>query len=324
MASSEMNPLSTTVREPPEIDIVTVSYNGAAILDRAIDSFRGSVGVRARTIVVDNASTDDSPQAAFRAGAHVISLPRNVGYGAALNAGLKEATAEWVACANQDIELSPVTVLELIRAAADEEARSGVPCIASPRILTARGETAETCHDLPTFGRQVLAFLAGETHFGARNVSVDELARRRCGWVSAVFLVGRRSTFEAVGGFDPSYFMYVEDVEFFTRVAARGYQCLWVPDVTLTHFGGRSKLLSPALYGQALCNWKKYFTARNGRAAGEVVLVAGTVGCLLRSLLWSFRSWRGDRLAGVYAKMFSGAAAAAVRAQLVRSARGAA
>lgn len=308
--------------ETPEVDIITVSHNAAAMLQRAIESFKHSVGVRAHTIVVDNASSDDSAATAARAGAHVIRLPRNLGYGGALNVGLKAATAPWVACANQDIEVTPTTVLDLVEAAIDDEASSGVPCIASPKILTADGQTAETCRDLPTLGRQVLVFLTGRGLSSAGNRPANAFTRQRCGWVSAVFLVGRRSTFSSVGGFDPSYFMYVEDVEFFTRLAQSGYHCLWVPKTTVIHFGGGSKQISPALYGQALSNWKAYFTARNGPAAGHAVLVAATVGCLLRSILWRLRSWRGDQVAAVYARMFSGAAAEAMRRELLRCGNG--
>ena len=168
----------------------------------------------------------------------------------------------------------------------------------------------------------MFAFLAGEVLSGERNGAREETGRQRCGWVSAVFLIGKRSTFNAVGGFDASYFMYVEDVEFFTRLAQRGYHCLWVPTATVKHFGGRSKHLSPELYGQALSNWKRYFISRNGLAAGYAVLVAAVAGCLLRSALWWLRYWRGDRTAGIYARMFFGAAAAAVRNELSVSRRG--
>jgi N-acetylglucosaminyl-diphospho-decaprenol L-rhamnosyltransferase len=50
----------------------------------------------------------------------------------------------------------------------------------------------------------------------------------------------RRAAFEAIGGFDDSYFMYFEDVDLGARLTQAGWRNLYVPGATVTHLGARS------------------------------------------------------------------------------------
>jgi GT2 family glycosyltransferase len=50
----------------------------------------------------------------------------------------------------------------------------------------------------------------------------------------------RREAFEAVGGFDPAFFMYFEDVDVCRRLVAAGWEVHFAPVTTITHVGGAS------------------------------------------------------------------------------------
>lgn len=293
--------------EEAEVEVITVAYNGGDRLLRAVKSSLDSEGVRVRAVVVDNASIDDASSRVARLGASVVRLPQNVGYGAAFNEGLRQATAKWVVCANQDVEVSPTALHRLLRAARDHEAESGQPCLAAPRLLTREGETAETWHRLPTPTQQVLSFVLGEHLVRFRNVGAVSSGVQDCELVSAVFVLGRTATFRWLGGFDPRYFMYVEDVDLFDRLRQQGGACVWVPDATVTHFGARAPLPA-ALYAHALWNWKSYFARAQGDLVGNVVLASAILGSLERATLWWVKGLREGPVSAAYARMFLGAA----------------
>lgn len=291
-----------------EVDVVTVSYNAAGLLAGALRSYAISSGVRVRSIVVDNASKDDSAATASRLGATLHLLDENIGYGAAFNRGLGLATAEYVVCANQDIQVRPETISRLVAAAIDHDRICGVPCVVGARLVTLDGDTSETCHTVPTLRQQALAMLLGEVGDRSRNAYPNGEGTQHCGWVSAAFILARREVFLSLGGFDPSYFMYVEDLELFTRLGNLGGHCIWVPDAEVIHLRTGGGIYTPLLHAHALWNWKLYFTAhgrRAGRMAGETILLAGIIGSLLRGAMWWVRAMRGEgNLAAERASLF--------------------
>lgn len=307
-----MTSVPMSAAEEPTVDIVLVAWNGADVLGPALKSIAASRGVRVRALVVDNASQDRSCDVAVAHGSRVLPMKRNLGYGAALNKGLKATDGTWVALANQDIEVRPDTIQRLIDAVLEHERQFGVPCVVGPRQLTTCGALAETCHNLPSFLGQARSFLAGERAGGSRNVHSSTTERQQCGWVSAALLLARRSTFTAAGGFNTAYFMYVEDVEFFTRIKRLGYHCIWVPDAVIIHHGGRGPR-SPKVYAYALWNWRNYWTDQRGKVAGDIILVLGVLTSIARGLLWWLHSLTGDKRSRQYAHMFVGAGITATR-----------
>lgn len=302
-----MCPAEPLPESTPDVDVILVSYNGKAHLDRAIRSLRGSRGVDVSVIVVDNASDDASVSEARRLGAQVIELQDNRGYGAAANAGLARASATWTVVCNQDIEADPDALAKLIDAAAGEERSCHQSAIVSPGLVGTDGLLGETAHRLPTLRRELIALLWGEARFGGRSVLTASPSPQHCEWVSGAFLLARRDLWQDLGGFDPGYFMYMEDVDLFDRLRARGHHCLWVSGARVVHFGGR-RPIDPAVFCIGMRNRQRYWSARRGPVAGRLVLGAAITGASARSIKWAVRSCRGDAEARAYAKMFARAA----------------
>jgi GT2 family glycosyltransferase len=63
-------------------------------------------------------------------------------------------------------------------------------------------------------------------------------------WVLGAALAIRRRSFDAVGGFDPQYFMYYEEVDLCRRLAATGTLTRFTPAATIGHIGGASTMLN--------------------------------------------------------------------------------
>ncbi len=295
----------------PEVDVVIVAFNGAGSLSVLIPELLVSQGVRARVVVVDNASTDASVEVSVAAGATVIRMERNRGYGAAANVGLAHGSGPWVVIANQDLRVEPDALGALVIQAQNCAERWGCPVVVGPRLVSPEGALHETFHRFPHPLSQSLAFLFGDRLAGDRNRRADRPAH--ADWVSAAFILGPRRAFESVGGFDPQYFMYVEDVDLFRRLRNAGVVCRWVPDVAVVHRLG-SRRASPLLHAHALVNWRRYFLRHHGQLAAEAVFAAGVTGGATHALWWLLRIRREKTRARRIAWMFAGGSWLAARA----------
>lgn len=93
----------------PEVSVVVAAWNAAACVATAIESARAQAGVRVEVIVVDDASTDGTANAARALGAdiEVLRLPENRGPGAARNAGFAAARGAWIAVLDADDAMEP-------------------------------------------------------------------------------------------------------------------------------------------------------------------------------------------------------------------------
>src|ERR1700686_2267636 len=89
------------------VSIVIPNWNGSALLANLLADFERQSYPIDRVIVVDNGSTDDSVRVARNAGASLIELNANTGFAHAVNCGIRNSDAEWIAILNNDISLEP-------------------------------------------------------------------------------------------------------------------------------------------------------------------------------------------------------------------------
>ncbi|MGE3274270.1 MAG: glycosyltransferase family 2 protein [Vicinamibacterales bacterium] len=230
--------------------VIIVNFNAGPALDATLASLpAGLTGVDWEAIVVDNASSDGSEQAAVRRGAPIRLLPlaRNVGFAAGVNAGAAVTDAAELLLLNPDCQLEPGAVAALQGTLAAHP-RTGV---VGPRILDPDGTLQESARGDPAlltgvFGRTgVLArwlpwlpvvrrnlASAGALRQGAADIAVD--------WVSGACMLVRREAFAGVAGFDARYFLYWEDADFCRRLRHAGWETRYVPGATVVHAVGQS------------------------------------------------------------------------------------
>ena len=82
-------------------------WNGREVLERLLVSLEAQTQPASELLIVDNGSTDGAPELARRRGARVIAMGRNAGFAAAVNRGIRESRADWIAVLNSDVELAP-------------------------------------------------------------------------------------------------------------------------------------------------------------------------------------------------------------------------
>ena len=234
---------SQVLSAKPDVDIVIVSFNTRDDLVACVSSIYSTRPARLRTLViVDNASTDGSVQAVRSrwSDLEVITLERNVGFGAANNVALRRSGAPLVLLLNSDTVVRAGAVDTL---AERLEATGAVA--AGPRLVDDHGRPEVSfgpmlspLGELRQKAWQDLASM--DTAIARRAVSRRFGREREVDWVTGACLLLRRDAAQAVGFFDERYFMYEEDVDLCAALRARGGRVLFTPRAEVVHRRGRS------------------------------------------------------------------------------------
>lgn len=202
-------------------------WNRRDLLESLLPNLREQTMAFDETIVVDNGSTDDSAAFAERSGARVLRMGRNAGFAAAVNRGVAEAKAEWIAILNNDVTLERDWLAKLIAAAEGEGAE-----FAAGKILRAgEGSTIDGTFDEVSRGACACRCGAGrpdgEVWNRARRIRIAPMT-------AAIF---RRRLFEEIGGLDERFVSYMEDTDFGIRCSVLGRRGIYVPSAISRHRG---------------------------------------------------------------------------------------
>jgi N-acetylglucosaminyl-diphospho-decaprenol L-rhamnosyltransferase len=216
---------------PVALSIVTVLHQSAPELPRLLGSIDAHVHPRPEIVAVDSGSTDGGADLAREAGAEVIVLEGNLGFGAATNTGVRQARNDVTALLNPDCELLDGSLAELAARAATTDA------LLVPRLLDPDGSPQRSAHPLPGRPASLLrAVLPGpalpQPHRARRT--------RAVGWAIAACLVARTELLQRLGPFDPDAFLFYEDLDLCLRAREAGVPTVLHPDVRVRHLGGRS------------------------------------------------------------------------------------
>src|SRR5215472_3694129 len=118
MGRAQNVPLSTMAHM---ISVIVPVYNSAHYLRSCLEHLRQSTFSDYECIVVDDGSTDGSPEVAREYGFRVLQTDRRRGPAAARNIGAKEATGDILFFIDADVCVYPTT-LARVRANFDEDA----------------------------------------------------------------------------------------------------------------------------------------------------------------------------------------------------------
>jgi N-acetylglucosaminyl-diphospho-decaprenol L-rhamnosyltransferase len=257
---------------------VVVNYNAGAYLTACLTSLAAN-GVEA-VLVADNGSADCSRQVAEAAGARWLPTGANLGYGRAANHGAATAharTARYLLICNPDIVLGDGAVAALVASLESEPQLA----IVGPRMSNGDGSlypSARTFPDLvDAIGHGLFGMVAPRNRFTRRYrlLDWDHANPGRVDWVSGACFMVRREAWDAIGGFDPSYFMYLEDVDLCWRLARAGWAVGYEPAAGVTHVQGVSTNRHPyrmlAAHHRSMWRFAARTTTGPKRAALPVV-----------------------------------------------------
>ena len=234
----------------PRLIVAIISWNTSKLTRDCLNSLLPELeGLDHEVWVVDNNSSDDSPQVIREQFPHVklIENGDNVGFARANNQILREAKGDYYLLQNSDTIVPPGSVKALCSFLDEHPEAAAV----GPRLHNGQGAVEAPLKPLPTLAgewRYCLAF-----HSGPLAPLFQRLMRyRQVDWrdikeptpaevLSAACLLIRREVIEQAGYLPEDYFLFSEENDFFTRMKAVGLQGYYLPDVEMIHLLGMSR-----------------------------------------------------------------------------------
>lgn len=241
----------------PDVSVVVVSWNTRQRLERCLAALahaapQGSVEI----VVVDNGSTDGSQAMVAERfpGARLIQNRDNLGYGRAVNAGVKAGTGRSVLILNSDCEPAPGALALMLERLDREPAAGGLFC----KLVNPDGSLQPSVHErFPSpwgmlgdlFGLPAVRYAVyrrPRLHRWLLRKTLRLHSREgEVAWGGGACLLVRRSAFDAVDGFDDRFFMYYEDIDLCRRLRAAGCRLLYMPGASAVHHWGESSAQVP-------------------------------------------------------------------------------
>ena len=257
----------------PTVTAIVPSWNGRELLDVVVPSLERQTFDDLEIVVVDNGSTDGTAAHVREHWPHVklIELGENAGFAAAVNRAARESDAEFVAVLNNDLELEPDWLAEMV-----------VALRAHPDAASATGKM------LDYERRTVIDDAGDQTSWYGASVprGRGEEDRGQYDEPEPIFsacagaALYRAAAFRELGGFDERFFAYAEDVDLGFRAQLAGYTCRYVPAARSYHMGqatsDRVPLLSRYLFWRNTLllvakNWPAAAFARHGHRLALLV-----------------------------------------------------
>lgn len=162
---------------------------------------------------------------------------RPLGFGENHNAALASSQARALIVLNPDLRLRCLDLRPIL--AELEDPRTGV---CAPLVVTSQGHVEDSARRFPTIAR-----LAARRFLGRRAPDYDLTAGvQSVDWVAGMFMAFRNEAFRAVGGFDPGYFLYCEDVDICRRLRRQGYAVMVAPETCVVHDARRDSHRTPS------------------------------------------------------------------------------
>jgi len=215
------------------VDIVIPTYNGYQHVAHCLTALARQTYPDFRVIVVDDASTDGTPQRLRDAWPEVeqLIMPRNVGLVTAVNAALALSSSEYLALLNNDTEPEPGWLAGLVDVL---DRHSTAAAVASKLLLFDRRDHFHAAGD--TYSR---SGLPGNRGVWLRDTGQFEDEEEVFGACAGAALY-RRTALDAVARIDgavldPMFFMYCEDVDLSWRLRLLGYTIIYAPSAVAYH-----------------------------------------------------------------------------------------
>ncbi len=208
-----------------QVTFVIVNYNGERFIQTCLDSILAQSRPPDEIILVDNASCDHSPLLVREHFPQVelILLDDNIGFPAACNRGIHEASGDLIAILNNDVTLDPNWLESLL-----EHDVEPWDFWASQILFAFDPEHIDSAGD-------GMAIVGAAYKIGHGDPANQHQQLREVFGPCAAAALYRRSMLQELEGFDPDFFLIYEDADLNMRARLQGYRCLYVPQARVFH-----------------------------------------------------------------------------------------
>lgn len=219
------------------VSVVIVSHNSSALLVECVWAVLAAT-IPLEVIVSDNDSDDGTVEALqdlarSDSRLRVLRNGRNLGFAAANNRALESARGDYVLFLNPDCLVRSDTVSQMVARLETRPEAGMAGCL----IRNPDGSEERSCRRESPTPRSLFGQLLGGNREEARPVPTEPIAVEA---ISGAFMLVRKVDLERIGSFDEGYFLHWEDVDLCRRFRDAGRNILFVPDVEVLHFKGRS------------------------------------------------------------------------------------
>jgi GT2 family glycosyltransferase len=233
------------VEDIKKLCISVISYNGLSFLKECLDSLLSYPPDKEYEIlVVDNASSDGSPEFIKNSYPQIKLIINNVniGFAAANNQAIKSSKSEYVLLINSDCKVYKDSLNKLIEFM-DSVRNAGV---IGPKIINSDGSIQFSCRKFPSIlnagFHSILTNIAPNNPFSRKYKLVDINRDNpfEVDWVSGSCMLIRRDALDDAGFMDEHYFMYVEDVDLCYQMWKKNWKVFYFPHSEILHHIGGS------------------------------------------------------------------------------------
>lgn len=222
-----------------ELSIITVNYGGSKEVLNLWKSIQACAqDIDYEFIVVDNASPNQDVknlEKGFKnTNVHLIVLNQNLGFGGGYSEGIKFANGKFIAIVNPDITLTKSSLKPLL-ATLKSEKNAG---LVAPKLLNSDGSTQQTARHFPTlwimFGRRLAIGFDGA--YDSEKQWYQNKKIQAVDWVQGSFMGLKKEIFvDQLHGFDPRFFLFLEDTDLCRRLWKQKLRVLFVPEAVAFH-----------------------------------------------------------------------------------------
>jgi len=233
-----------------DLSICILTHTQPDLLPRCVASCLAEIqreGIAAEIIVIDNASSDGSPQQVAKLSplVHIIRNEEHLGFSAGNNKGILMSRGKFVLILNDDTEFHPQALGRLLGAINADPAIGAVgPKFLNPDGSFQRGNAPKR---LPRVRGVVSEVLNLDFILEKLPVTRDLLTNRRdeklggdAEQIDGACLLARRTALDAAGLFDEGFYFLFEDSDLCYRLKQAGWRLVYCPEAELTHYGGSS------------------------------------------------------------------------------------
>lgn len=266
------------------LSIIIVNWNTSQLLAECLASLQQNINAatdfEVETIVVDNASSDDSVTMVKRdfSWVKLICNAENRGFAVANNQAIQQASGAAILLLNSDTHVHMGALQEMF-VFMRQNPRIGA---LGARLLNADGSLQPSCQPMLTPGREFwrLSFLDQLMPRATYNMYTwDTAVPRQVEVIKGACLLLHRQALDEIGLLDDRYFMYTEEVDLCYRLAQAGWQLWYLPTAVVTHYGERSsrqeaETMYVQLYRSKVQFYRKFGGERRARTFKELICVA--------------------------------------------------
>ncbi len=288
------------------VSVIIVSWNAKEYLVQCLKSLSSGAGQYAmEVIVVDNASTDGSPEEVETNYPHVclIRNKTNLGFAKGNNIGIRACKGRYICLVNSDVEVLENCIPRLLEYL---ESHPDVGMV-GPRIIGSNAKLQRSCRGFPSLWNMFCRALALDVicprtklfggylmhYWGQDTLSAVAI-------LSGCFWLVRREALVKVGLLDEDFFMYGEDMDWCKRFWSCGWRLTFVPGAEAIHYGGASSANAPVRFyvekqKADLHYWGKHHT----RLAQQCYFAIACLHHLVRAFgytLVSLPQWRSAKM----------------------------